>query len=59
MNNPLFFNEIDKLMVIHIDIGKATSIEELDRLSNLYNSQLELVSNISKQKLIKKYDELT
>lgn len=59
LNKPLFFNEVDKLQIIHIEIGKATTIEEVDRLSYLYDSQIKLLLNLNKQKIIKKYDELT
>lgn len=57
--NLNFFNVIDDLQLTHIKINNSDNLEEINELSNLYDSQIQALININKQKIIKKYDELT
>lgn len=59
MFNLNFFNVIDELQLTHIKISNSNDLEEINKLSNLYDSQIKELININKQKIIKKYDELT
>lgn len=59
MFNLNFFNVIDDLQLTHIKINNSDNLEEINELSNLYDSQIQALININKQKIIKKYDELT